>query len=854
MAANGRKPTTRKRTSAKPKTAAEDTPKTPRTPRAKRNDGKENTRSLVTESVCILVIALSLILGIILLVENQNAFGVFINEKMNAMFGYGTYLLPLFFGIGSFAVLFDKVKRFSWQKIVMGITLYLLILAFIHILNENGGGFGAFIGSVFIDHLPKSAAYILIVSLCTVLLIMITGKSLFGFIVFMYGRVSEWVKRIQEERRMRLEEDDEDEYEDDDDDEYDEYIKDELKPRNTKIIPADNGLKPLKVRPEAEKPKPAPKVFDCVMGEGQEAGNGDTDKTDGEDDFDDEFVEDIKEEAKAKIIKFRSGAAETDGDGEKAADDGGSAPWDTDIQVKGIGVEGYVHETVKIEEEIENDIDDDDDEVHITKNNAAVNSEYVYPPIELLRENPYVPSQSSRAHILENSRKLEETLKSFGVEAKVVEVCVGPTVTRYELSPSAGVKVSKISGLSDDLALNLAAEGIRIEAPVPGKPVVGIEIPNKEMQAVYLRDVIDDDKFWSHPSKISFAIGKDIAGNTVIADIAKMPHLLVAGATGAGKSVCINTLVASIIYKANPNEVKLIMIDPKVVELSVYNGIPHLLIPVVTDPKKASGALNWAVREMELRYALFADTMVRDLKGYNDTLISKNEPPLPQIVIIIDELADLMMTCGKEVEESICRLAQKARAAGIHLIIATQRPSVDVITGLIKANVPSRLAFAVASGIDSRTILNMNGAERLLGKGDMLFAPVGLSKPQRIQGSFVSDKEVESLVGFIKRDGGAVYDEEMIENVTTYVDDDDNGEYAEGDDEFTNDAIDFIVSKEKASVSMLQRRFRIGYNRAARLMDELEQKGIVGPEDGSKPRKVLVTYYQWQEMKKGFKT
>ncbi|MCL2235759.1 MAG: DNA translocase FtsK, partial [Defluviitaleaceae bacterium] len=471
-------------------------------------------------------------------------------------------------------------------------------------------------------------------------------------------------------------------------------------------------------------------------------------------------------------------------------------------------------------------------------------TEYVFPPVELLRENTYQPSISSRAQILENSKKLEETLASFGVQARVVEVSKGPTVTRYELSPGSGVKVSKIAGLADDLALNLAAETIRVEAPIPGKSVVGIEIPNKEVQAVFLREIIDDDAFWSHPSKLAFAMGKDIAGNVVVSDLARMPHLLIAGSTGSGKSVCTNTLITSIIYKATPQEVKLLMIDPKVVELSIYNGIPHLLIPVVTDPNKASGALAWAVREMESRYSAFAENKVRDLAGYNVTLAEKGEEKLPQIVIIIDELADLMMTCGKEVEESIVRLAQKARAAGIHLILATQRPSVDVITGLIKANVPSRLAFAVSSGTDSRTILDMVGAEKLLGKGDMLFSPVGMNKPRRIQGSFVSDKEVENIVEFIKQDGEAEYSEEMIEKITAAPEEID---FSEESDPLIDDAIAFVVEKEKASTSMLQRKFRIGYNRAARMMEELEGRGLVGPEDGAKPRKVLMTPYQHRE-------
>ncbi|MDR1704064.1 MAG: DNA translocase FtsK, partial [Clostridiales bacterium] len=513
------------------------------------------------------------------------------------------------------------------------------------------------------------------------------------------------------------------------------------------------------------------------------------------------------------------------------------------ISVKGIGVEGYVPITVTTSGEdfvaaskepsepeaaekkeknflIHKDINFNKTKEHKENLEYGDGEEkpYIYPGIDLLAENNYVPSPSSKAQILENSRKLEDTLRSFHVEAKVVEVSKGPTVTRYELSPGVGVKVSQISKLADDLALNLAAMGIRIEAPVPGKSVVGVEIPNSEVQTVFLRDVVDDQAFWNFPSKLSFAVGKDIAGNTVIVDIAKMPHLLIAGATGSGKSVCINTIIASILFKSNPDEVRMLMIDPKVVELNVYNGIPHLEIPVVTDPQKAAGALSWGVREMNGRYNLFAKTGTRDLKGYNAALAEEGEKPLPQIVIVIDELADLMMSCKAEVEQNICRLAQKARAAGIHLIVATQRPSVDVITGLIKANIPSRLAFAVTSGTDSRTILDMVGAEKLLGKGDMLFSPAGLAKPQRIQGAFISDKEVERLVAFIKKENGeAVYDSDKIEEITATGREEED--FGEGSDEFMKEAMDFVAEKGKASVSMLQRRFRIGYNRAARMME-----------------------------------
>ena len=458
---------------------------------------------------------------------------------------------------------------------------------------------------------------------------------------------------------------------------------------------------------------------------------------------------------------------------------------------------------------------------------------------------------------------LVDTLKSFGVTVRITGIFRGPSVTRYEIQPAAGIKVSKITGLADDIALSLAAQGVRIEAPIPGKPAIGIEVPNSHKDTVSLREILESDSFRSSKSKLAFAVGRDIAGNAVIGDIARLPHMIIAGATGSGKSVCTNSIIMSILYHATPEEVKLILIDPKIVEFTVYEGIPHLLIPVVTDPKKAAGALNWAVQEMQRRYNLFAENSVRDLGDYNAAAAQPNSPlePMPQIVVIIDELADLMMTTSKEVEDAICRLAQKARAAGMHLIIATQRPTTDIITGLIKANIPSRIALSVMSQVDSRTILDTGGAEKLLGHGDMLYLPNGKIKPVRVQGCFTSTKEIEKVVDFIKSQTQSEYSNEIMEQVEQNIpvtkaegkakeQRKDSGEPEPGSDEdIFERAIEVVVEAGQASTSSLQRRLKLGYARAARIMDELEEKGIIGPYEGAKPRRVLMSKEQLAERK-----
>ena len=483
---------------------------------------------------------------------------------------------------------------------------------------------------------------------------------------------------------------------------------------------------------------------------------------------------------------------------------------------------------------------------------------YRYPPVSLLDEAKPGSAADASQELKQNADLLVQTLKAFNVEARIVDISRGPAVTRYELEPSAGVKISRITGLADDIALRLATSGVRIEAPIPNKAAVGIEVPNKGRQSVCLREIIDSSEFLTAKSKLTVALGKDISGNIVLTDLSKMPHLLIAGTTGSGKSVCTNSMILSVLYRASPEDVKMVLIDPKRVEFSAYNGVPHLLVPVVTDPRKAAGALGWAVTEMLRRYQVFAANKVRDLTGYNELASTRDDlPKMPQILIVIDELSDLMMAAANEVEDAIIRLAQMARAAGMHMVIATQRPSVDVITGLIKANIPSRLALTVASAVDSRTILDASGAEKLIGRGDMLFAPIGTSKPMRIQGCFVSDREIQAVAEFLQPQEEQQYDEAVLQEIERQAaaasggsrssaggDEDDDGEM----DEMLPRAIETVIEAGEASTSLLQRKLRLGYARAGRLIDDMERRGIVGPHEGSKPRQVLITRQQWLEM------
>ena len=521
-------------------------------------------------------------------------------------------------------------------------------------------------------------------------------------------------------------------------------------------------------------------------------------------------------------------------------------------------------EEVQAEPAIQNIVDEPDEaeEINETVTEAVSVPEIVYelPPLDCLDKPKFNGNTGNAEELRQRGETIVKTLKSFGVGTRIVDICQSPSVTRFELQPDPGVKISKITALADDIAMNLAAYGVRIEAPIPNKNAVGIEVPNAEKAMVTLREILESTSFQNSKSKLNVALGRDIQGEATCADLAKMPHLLVAGTTGSGKSVCLNTMIVSLLYNAKPDEVKLIMIDPKKVEFTVYRSIPHLLVPVVADPRKAAGALSWAVAEMDKRYALFADNGVRNLQGYNNYALAEGLPKMPQIVIIIDELSDLMMAASNEVEDSICRLAQKARAAGMHLIVATQRPSVDVITGLIKANIPSRIAFAVKSQIDSRTIIDTQGAEKLLGNGDMLYCPVGLSKPVRVQGSYVSDEEIERVIDFVTSQGEVKYDDAVMQEIElkaaqdgkkksgSAIDTDNVGAGGDYDDEMFPKAVEVVVEAGMASTTLLQRKLKLGYARAARIVDELSEKGIIGPFEGSKPRKVLITKEQWYQM------
>ena len=846
---------------------------------------------------------------VILMASNFGA-GGFVGDAISnfcfGLMGLMAYLFPIVFFIGAAFILINKTNRLAYKKLAAAFVMFLFLCGAAQLLTDGymqsttlmdyyalsadyktgGGLIGGAICISITSAFGTVGGYVIIILAFVVCMIIITQHSLLDFVTLLVIKICDFVKdgrtryvQGQPEREMRREkrarerqlmreqrreekirrlEDEigDDEFSDDDD-----FL---LDPSEAQKMKKGGFLEGTKLTGYSEE---KPKKKDKLLKK----------KTDT-----------VKMTAKTEENIDDSG--DTDNTNEESADNTGKKQEETDGKYAGTPMNFEIHraeDTVTDTYEADSEPQQEEEEEllpfpeekvtrqpsknpkssekeiqsgivniqhEITRQEAAVKKEYKFPTLNLLKKGSNKSQGDSDAYLRKTAQKLQEVLHNFGVNVTVTNVSCGPTVTRYELQPEMGVKVSKIVGLADDIKLNLATPDIRIEAPIPGKAAVGIEVPNKENSTVMLRDLLQSEEFQKAKSKLSFAVGKDIAGKTVVADIARMPHLLIAGATGSGKSVCINTLIISILYKANPDEVKLIMIDPKVVELSVYNGIPHLFIPVVTDPKKAAGALNWAVQEMTNRYNTFAEYGVRNLNEYNKKAEqireaggAEEEPvKMPQIIIIVDELADLMMVAPGEVEDAICRLAQLARAAGIHLIIATQRPSVNVITGLIKANMPSRIAFSVSSGVDSRTILDMNGAEKLLGKGDMLFYPQGYQKPARLQGAFVSDDEVSAVVEFLAdKNPGVQYNQQIEQQVNSPV----TAVGTSGDDRDVHfeEAGKFIIEKEKASIGMLQRMFKIGFNRAARIMDQLCDAGVVGPEEGTKPRKVLMSMEEFQD-------
>lgn len=803
--------------------------------KSKRNKSRKQTRKKASETSFLgeeIVIWVTLAVSILLLISNfglGGRAGAFVSSVLMDLFGWAAYIVPFVLFGGVTFVLSNKGNSIAYVKTVFGLLFLVLICTFFELIHEEGGWIGNLTAGLAVPAVGVAGTYVVTMICMIICVVVITGKSALKGVKAQgtraYSRAKEDALKRQETAAGRR------------------AKKEEMKTagktgrkrseRHIEGVSFDTALS--KKSPEIKEIHPPE--------DGQVPVKKPRKKTDAA--SLDAKTPDTVLKAEPEFVINRDGDTTYSGG---LLENGNGAQATVPVQEKEpdpAGERNKIQE-ISVEEEMAK---------AAAEKEGKSRKEYHLPPFSLLKKGRKGGGESD-VRLRETAMKLQQTLKNFGVHVTVTNVSCGPSVTRYELQPEMGVKVSKIVGLADDIKLNLAAADIRIEAPIPGKAAVGIEVPNKETAPVMLRDLLESKEFTDSTSKIAFAAGKDIGGKTVVTDIAKMPHVLIAGATGSGKSVCINTLIMSILYKATPEEVKLIMIDPKVVELSVYNGIPHLMIPVVTDPKKAAGALNWGVAEMTRRYQAFAQQNVRDMKGYNDKVqkmaVPEEERPslMPQIVIIVDELADLMMVASGEVEEAICRLAQLARAAGIHLVLATQRPSVNVITGLIKANMPSRIAFSVSSGVDSRTIIDMNGAEKLLGKGDMLFYPAGYQKPARVQGSFVSDKEVQDVVAYlIHNNGDAVYDDEIVTHVNTADVGSQSQSAAEGDerDVYFKDAGRLIIEKEKASIGMLQRAFKIGFNRAARVMDQLCEAGVVGGEEGTKPRKILMTLEEFEQ-------
>ena len=795
-----------------------------------RKTTKKTGENFVIDEIIIWIV---LAVSILLLISNFG-FGGTLGASASAFlmesFGAGAYLVPfLLFGVTAFLVS-NKHNRIAYWKSGAAVICFLILCGLFELISDAGGTVGGSLADILSPALGVAGTYVILIIMLIIGIVIITGRSVLKGVKKQSDRAYSHAKesntrrreasaRRREERRTAREEKELEQAK------AEKKTASKRKDRHVEGVSFDTTLsgrspemKEMKADelktdiPSAVQPN-TKDTQDLVINRTQPEMAAQPD--DLPDPFDTDSAVESLEDPKAPAKRSRKKA----------------------------GADAIAQETANVAQAV--------------SENEVKNETYHTPPFSLLTRCKKGGGDSD-THLRETAGKLQDTLHSFGVNVTVTNVSCGPAVTRYELQPEQGVKVSKIVGLADDIKLNLAAADIRIEAPIPGKAAVGIEVPNKENSAVMLRDLLESTEFKNSASNVSFAVGRDIAGRCVVADIAKMPHLLIAGATGSGQSVCINTLIMSILYKASPDQVRLIMVDPKVVELSVYNGIPHLMIPVVTDPKKAAGALNWAVAEMTRRYQAFAEHQVRDMKGYNEK-VSQLEPDengnkpdtMPQIVIIVDELADLMMVAPGEVEESICRLAQLARAAGIHLVLATQRPSVNVITGLIKANMPSRIAFSVSSGVDSRTIIDMNGAEKLLGKGDMLFYPSGYQKPVRVQGAFVSDKEVQKVTDYLKdHNGDAAYSQEVVEHMNSSAA---GGNMMSGSDSASErdayfvDAGKLIIDKEKASIGMLQRMFKIGFNRAARIMDQLCEAGVVGPEEGTKPRKVLMSMEEFEQ-------
>ena len=793
-----------------------------------RGTTKKNQENTVLRSE-ILILGM-LAVCIFLLISNFGLGGLIgdiLSALMFGIFGWMAYLIPvLIFGITAFLIS-NKGNKHAYIKAVAAIVFVIVATAILELVvnsyhpgtelmeyyrqasigKEAGGLLGGVMITILCPAIGVAGTYIVLILLMIICIILITEKSLLKPL----GQRS---KRIYDDARTRRQSAVERSAR-----EKKETKEKKEQPEKRNESKKISGVSFATTLGDAHSKRKSPDVQELNILEEEPLPPL----------FDEEIIQDPEEEPEFVIQR--------------------SEPLQMEESISDKSSHKKADEPIQRPEDVEREIQ---------KQEGIQPKEYRVPPISLLKRGKKGGGNSDR-QLRETALKLEQTLQNFGVKVHVTNASCGPSVTRYELQPEQGVKVSKIVGLADDIKLNLAVTDLRIEAPIPGKAAVGIEVPNSENSAVMLRDLLESKEFQQSSSKITFAVGKDIAGKVVVADIAKMPHLLVAGSTGSGKSVCINTLIMSILYKSNPEDVKLIMVDPKVVELSVYNGIPHLLIPVVTDPRKAAGALNWAVSEMMKRYQLFAEYNVRDLTGFNEKVLEmkgeENAPKkMPQIVIIVDELAHLMMVAPKDVESAICRLAQLARAAGLHLILATQRPSVNVITGLIKANMPSRVAFAVSSGVDSRTIIDMNGAEKLLGKGDMLFYPTGYPKPVRVQGSFVSDQEVQKVVDYlIQNYGDATYSDELEEHMNADLGVDSGATLISSSEESDNrdlyfaDAGRLIIEKEKASIGMLQRMFKIGFNRAARIMDQLAEAGVVGPEEGTKPRKVLMSKEEFEQ-------